>query len=60
MENRLILKRIAKGSNRNRRCFCGSDKKYKNCHYLIDSEANEISKDKYRAERENIKSLTIK
>lgn len=42
----LILKRIS-GKNRNRKCYCGSGKKYKKCHYIIDSENNEKFKENY-------------
>jgi len=52
------MKRVAPGKFRNQKCYCGSNLKYKKCHYIIDSEANQAYKEAFLAAREQkIKDL---
>jgi len=55
-----MMKIILSGHQRNQKCHCGSGKKYKRCHYLIDSEDNEKFKDDYRKMKERELKKLIK
>lgn len=55
------MKTIFTGHKRNMPCYCGSGKKYKVCHYRIDSDANIVEKEEIKKiQEEEAKSLLNK
>ena len=51
---------IFTGHKRNQPCYCGSSKKYKVCHYRIDSDSNEAEKEIFRKQEEELSKKGLK